>query len=111
MSAQTDGSELVYVLAANRSGVYHTEHDCRALKESWREPRLLPRSMHPNRDLCYFCGGAENATTAPWPESQCNVCEGVKVNGRCEFCESFDAIHSVPRDAQFCRVDDLEVAE
>lgn len=106
MSADAASSELVWVISLYRSEVYHTDPDCQALRASTHSVRQVDRSVVSTYSECSFCSGFQRHTNAGIGKG-CSCEAGV--TGECEFCKAFDAIHDVPREARFCRIEDREV--
>lgn len=97
----------VYV-TRKQSKLFHTTPDCPALSRS--DVLAKPRNVYPHRELCGRCKQRD----PPAPENPrngasdagdtCGTCGGsltAEDHTAC-VCDFLDAIHEVPRDAEFC---------
>ena len=96
--SDADGSKLVYVVQSRYAHVYHPDSNCKMLRAATAPARRVPVRECAGRELCTYCD--PDRSHCNWKNGECRSCGEYIGDGECSFCERFEAVHAVPKDAE-----------
>lgn len=110
MSAGSESSTVqAYIVPGNNVNTcYHTDPDCHVFDQTWRSPVAVGEDRIRGRRECLYCSGEFERSFEHLRDIKPPCSCGKGYRGECGFCDAFDRIHDVPRDAEYCPVVVLE---